>query len=120
VTTPASVESPARPAAGDPPAGAPARRDGLAEASGAPGEPPPVDDAASLASEVARRRLGERLRRIAPFFADCRRGFVLAFVGAIVAAATEPAIPALLKILLDDGVRRAPSRSGRCRSPSSA
>jgi ATP-binding cassette, subfamily B, bacterial MsbA len=106
VTTPASVESPARPAAGDPPAGAPARRDGLAEASGAPGEPPPVDDAASLASEVARRRLGERLRRIAPFFADCRRGFVLAFVGAIVAAATEPAIPALLKILLDDGVRQ--------------
>ena len=36
----------------------------------------------SLAGEVAGRRLGERLRRIAPFFADSRRGFVLAFVGA--------------------------------------
>jgi subfamily B ATP-binding cassette protein MsbA len=47
-----------------------------------------------------------RIARIAPFFQGCGRGFVLAFVGAIVAAATEPAIPALLKVLLDDGVRR--------------
>ncbi|HEY2189511.1 MAG TPA: lipid A export permease/ATP-binding protein MsbA [Caldimonas sp.] len=54
---------------------------------------------------MARRRLGERLRRVAPYFADCRRGFVLALVGAVIAAATEPAIPALLKILLDDGVK---------------
>ena len=52
------------------------------------------------------RRLGERLRRIAPFFAGSRRGFVLAFIGAIVAAATEPAIPALLKVLLDDGMKQ--------------
>jgi subfamily B ATP-binding cassette protein MsbA len=50
--------------------------------------------------------LGVRLRRIAPFFADCRRGFVLAFIGAVVAAATEPAIPALLKVLLDDGMNK--------------
>jgi subfamily B ATP-binding cassette protein MsbA len=66
----------------------------------------PVEAAPSLASEIARRRLGERLRRIAPFFAGSRRGFVLAFVGAIVAAATEPAIPALLKVLLDDGMKQ--------------
>jgi len=36
----------------------------------APQEPP------SLASEIARRRLGERLRRLASFFAGTRRGFV--------------------------------------------
>ncbi|HSC65220.1 MAG TPA: lipid A export permease/ATP-binding protein MsbA [Caldimonas sp.] len=65
-----------------------------------------AEAAPSLASEVARRRLGERLRRIAPFFAGTQRGFVLAFVGAIVAAATEPAIPALLKVLLDDGMKQ--------------
>jgi ATP-binding cassette, subfamily B, bacterial MsbA len=63
---------------------------------------PPGDGAPDL----SRRRLGERLRRIAPFFAGSRRGFVLAVVGALVAAATEPAIPALLKVLLDDGIRQ--------------
>nr|MDQ2736336.1 lipid A export permease/ATP-binding protein MsbA [Pseudomonadota bacterium] len=47
--------------------------------------------------------LRERLRRIAPFFANSRRGFVIAFFGAVVGAATEPAIPALLKWLLDNG-----------------
>ena len=72
-----------------------------AAADGRRAEEPP-----SLASEVARRRLGERLRRIAPFFAGTRRGFVLAFIGAIVAAATEPAIPALLKVILDDGMKQ--------------
>jgi len=73
-------------------------------------EAPPAVAAAeaepSLASEIARRRLGERLRRIAPFFAGTQRGFLLAFIGAIVAAATEPAIPALLKVLLDDGMKQ--------------
>ena len=47
--------------------------------------------------------LRERLRRIAPFFANSRRGFVIAFFGAVVGAATEPAIPALLRWLLDNG-----------------
>ena len=47
--------------------------------------------------------LGERLRRIAPFFANSRRGFVIAFFGAVVGAATEPLIPLLLKWLLDNG-----------------
>ena len=47
--------------------------------------------------------LGERLRRIAPFFANSRRGFVIAFVGAVVGAATEPAIPLLLRWLIDHG-----------------
>src|SRR6185295_18956477 len=103
MTTPAGIESPPRPVVDNNAAG-PAAADSAA--SGAPAAAPPVDEAASLADAVARRRLGERLRRIAPFFADCRRGFVLAFVGAVIAAATEPAIPALLKILLDDGVKQ--------------
>jgi subfamily B ATP-binding cassette protein MsbA len=106
MTTPASIESPARPASKETQESAPPPTGSTPEsASGAPGEAAPAA-AESLASEVARRRLGERLRRIAPYFADCRRGFVLAFVGAVIAAATEPAIPALLKILLDDGVKK--------------
>ena len=106
MTPPVSVESPVRAGQEDTASNAAASPsvDG-SEASGAP-TPPAPGESAGLADQVARRRLGERLRRIAPFFADCRRGFVLAFVGAIVAAATEPAIPALLKILLDDGVKK--------------
>ena len=105
MTSPASVETPAT---ADPPGtttGAPPMATPMPEA-----EAPPAVAAAeaepSLASEIARRRLGERLRRIAPFFAGTQRGFLLAFIGAIVAAATEPAIPALLKVLLDDGIKQ--------------
>ena len=99
MTIPASVETPAKADRADPPPVATS----MPEAN-----PPPAaaaEEAPSLASQIARRRLGERLRRIAPFFAGSRRGLVLAFVGAIVAAATEPAIPALLKVLLDDGMK---------------
>jgi subfamily B ATP-binding cassette protein MsbA len=74
--------------------------------TGSNAPPATTEDGSSLSSEIAGRTLGQRLRRIAPFFADCRRGFLLAVVGAIIAAATEPAIPALLKILLDDGMKR--------------
>ena len=49
--------------------------------------------------------LKERLARIAPYFRTSIKGFVLAFVGAAVAAATEPLIPQLLKVLLDNGVQ---------------
>ncbi|MDQ6627451.1 MAG: lipid A export permease/ATP-binding protein MsbA [Pseudomonadota bacterium] len=47
--------------------------------------------------------LRERLRRIVPFFRNSRRGFVIAFFGAVVGAATEPAIPLLLRWLIDHG-----------------
>ncbi|TMH14391.1 MAG: lipid A export permease/ATP-binding protein MsbA [Betaproteobacteria bacterium] len=47
--------------------------------------------------------LKARLARIAPFFRTSRPGFVLAIVGSLVGALTEPAIPALLKLLLDRG-----------------
>ena len=49
--------------------------------------------------------LWSRLRLIAPYFAGTRRGFALVIAGAIVGAATEPAIPALLKPLLDNGFK---------------
>jgi ATP-binding cassette, subfamily B, bacterial MsbA len=49
------------------------------------------------------RPLRERLRRIAPFFAGSGKGFVLAFIGSLIGAATEPMIPAIIKRLLDAG-----------------
>ena len=66
----------------------------------------PDPGAEAVDATLTTRTLGQRLRRIWPFFDDCRRGFVLAVVGAIIAAATEPAIPALLKVLLDDGMNK--------------
>jgi len=56
---------------------------------------------------AATNTLKARIQRIAPYFAGTRRGFVLVVIGAIVSALTEPAIPALLKPLLDSGFSRA-------------
>ena len=47
--------------------------------------------------------LRARVARVAPFFRNSRRGFVLGFVGAVVGAATEPAIPLLMRWLVDNG-----------------
>jgi subfamily B ATP-binding cassette protein MsbA len=108
MTSPAGVEAPEAAGRAAGPAGTPAPATAMPEAIAAPAAAAAAATAEEPASagEIARRPLGERLRRIAPFFADSRRGFVLAFVGAIVAAATEPAIPALLKVLLDDGMKQ--------------
>jgi len=51
--------------------------------------------------------LRDRLKRVAPYFADSRRGFVMMVAGAIVASATEPVLPALMKPLLDNGFKGA-------------
>lgn len=51
----------------------------------------------------ATRPLLPRLARLWPFFRNARRGVVLAALGTVVGAATEPMIPALLKALLDEG-----------------
>jgi ATP-binding cassette, subfamily B, bacterial MsbA len=51
----------------------------------------------------------QRLTRIAPYFRTARAGFVAAFIAAVVASATEPLVPELLKRLLDDGF--GPARS---------
>ncbi|MBN8509157.1 MAG: lipid A export permease/ATP-binding protein MsbA [Burkholderiales bacterium] len=45
----------------------------------------------------------QRFRRLAPYFVHARKGFVVALLGALVSAATEPALPALMKPLLDEG-----------------
>ena len=54
-------------------------------------------------SSVSQRPLMQRIRRLWPFFRGSKGGLILAFFGSLVAAATEPAIPALLKTLLDQG-----------------
>ncbi|HEX6707649.1 MAG TPA: lipid A export permease/ATP-binding protein MsbA [Albitalea sp.] len=51
------------------------------------------------------RPLKARLARMAPFFRGSHWGFVLAIVGSIIAAATEPLVPQLLRALLDKGFR---------------
>ena len=47
--------------------------------------------------------LRQRLRRLQPYFGNQRLEWVVAIVTTIVAASTEPLIPALLKPLLDEG-----------------
>jgi subfamily B ATP-binding cassette protein MsbA len=54
-------------------------------------------------AEPAPLTLRQRVQRIAPYFANSRRGLVLAAVGALVAALTEPMIALFLKELLDTG-----------------
>ena len=51
--------------------------------------------------------LKTRLARIAPYFANSYRGFVLMIVGSLVGAATEPVVPALMKPLFDSGFKGA-------------
>ncbi len=45
----------------------------------------------------------QRFARIAPYFRQGRIGIVVAFIGSLVGAATEPLIPELMKPLLDQG-----------------
>lgn len=47
--------------------------------------------------------LQQRLLKLWPYFRAARPGIILAIVSTVVAALTEPAIPALLKALLDEG-----------------
>jgi subfamily B ATP-binding cassette protein MsbA len=47
--------------------------------------------------------LKTRIARLAPYFANSRRGFVLMIIGSLVGAATEPLVPALMKPLFDNG-----------------
>jgi subfamily B ATP-binding cassette protein MsbA len=55
---------------------------------------------------VASDSLWQRLRRVAPWFSGHPGTLVLAIVGILVGAATEPAIPALMKPLLDKGFQQ--------------
>lgn len=47
--------------------------------------------------------LKTRIARLAPYFANSRRGFILMIIGSLVGAATEPLVPALMKPLFDNG-----------------
>ena len=63
----------------------------------------PAPEAASAAAAPDTRTLGQRLLRVWPYFRLHKGALGLAFLGALIAALTEPAIPALLQILLDEG-----------------
>jgi subfamily B ATP-binding cassette protein MsbA len=50
--------------------------------------------------------LSRRIRRIAPYFKSSRRGLLLAGLGAVVGALTEPMIPSFMQHLLDAGFQQ--------------
>jgi subfamily B ATP-binding cassette protein MsbA len=50
--------------------------------------------------------LARRIRRIAPYFKSSRRGLLLAGLGAVVGALTEPMIPSFMQHLLDAGFQQ--------------
>ncbi len=58
---------------------------------------------ANPAPAAAQMSLLQRLRRLWPYFRQYRTGWVLAVGGTFMSALTEPAIPAMLKPLLDQG-----------------
>lgn len=63
----------------------------------APPSGPPAGPAPSLV---------DRIRRVFPYIAHVRRYWLVVLVATVVGAATEPAVPALLKPLLDRGFRQ--------------
>jgi len=66
---------------------------------------PPGTPAQAGATPPADPTLRQRLARIAPYFRDSRKGVVAVILSAIVAASTEPMIPALMQPLLDTGFK---------------
>ena len=53
-----------------------------------------------------RLSIGQRMRRIWPYFSKARGGWAVAVSATLIASATEPFIPALLKPLLDRGFQK--------------
>jgi ATP-binding cassette, subfamily B, bacterial MsbA len=66
---------------------------------------PPAAPAPAGAAAPTDPTLRQRLSRIAPYFRDSRKGVVAVILSAIVAASTEPMIPALMQPLLDTGFK---------------
>jgi subfamily B ATP-binding cassette protein MsbA len=60
----------------------------------------------STATATARPTLWRRIVRVWPYFSGSRAGWALAIGATIVASATEPFVPALLKPLLDRGFQK--------------
>ena len=50
--------------------------------------------------------IGQRMRRVWPYFSKAKGGWAIAVSATVLASATEPFIPALLKPLLDRGFQR--------------
>jgi subfamily B ATP-binding cassette protein MsbA len=65
-------------------------------AAAAPAVPPVTPDSS----------LYQRIRRVFPYIAHVRRLWLVVFVATMIGAATEPAMPALMKPLLDHGFNR--------------
>ncbi len=64
-----------------------------------------MSGAAGEAKAETGQTLTQRIRRIAPYFRNSRRGVVTVVLAAVVAASTEPMIPALMQPLLDSGFK---------------
>jgi subfamily B ATP-binding cassette protein MsbA len=58
------------------------------------------------AAEVASRTFWQRIGAIAPYFRSSRRGLILALVGSVIGALTEPMIPSFMQHLLDAGFQQ--------------
>ena len=63
-------------------------------------------DKNSAEAQAPTLTLRRRLTRVWPYFSASRAGWVLAIVATLVASATEPFIPALLRPLLDKGFQQ--------------
>lgn len=67
---------------------------------------PPTPIATAAASAAEKSTMWRRIARVWPYFSGSRTGWALAVGATIVASATEPFVPALLKPLLDRGFQR--------------
>lgn len=67
---------------------------------------PPTPIATAAASAAEKSTMWRRIARVWPYFSGSRAGWALAIGATIVASATEPFVPALLKPLLDRGFQR--------------
>ena len=67
---------------------------------------PSFEGAQAIANSAGNQRLFQRLARVWPYFSKARGAWALAIGATIVAALTEPFIPAMLKPLLDRGFQQ--------------
>ncbi|OYY39215.1 MAG: lipid A export permease/ATP-binding protein MsbA [Polaromonas sp. 39-63-25] len=66
----------------------------------------PEQTAAAATGAVSPAPIGQRLRRIWPYFSQSPSAWAIAVGATVVASATEPLVPALLQPLLDKGFRK--------------
>ena len=64
-----------------------------------------TEDTVSLPAS-GKLSIGQRIRRVWPYFSKAKGGWAIAVGATVLASATEPFIPALLKPLLDRGFQR--------------